>query len=134
MPTPVGTMRTSSRNVIRAGTAIAGGPASSDSATGATARQIRIAATREAGEREWVDGAEHQLSQPERAHRDEAVDGEQAAAVLVAGQLVEPRLGDDVLPGEAQPGEEPHRHPRRRGDDQSEGEDRRRQDRRQQAA
>ena len=43
----------------------------------------------EAGEREWVDGTEHQLSHPERAHRDKAVDGEQAPAGLAVGRAVQ---------------------------------------------
>ncbi len=61
-----------------------------------------------------VHGEQQHLADAECARRDDGVDRQQASAVLVGRQIVEPRFGDDVLPGQAQPGHESQPRPRRR--------------------
>jgi hypothetical protein len=93
--------------------ATVGATASSERATGATASEVMmlamanpvIACASSIGE-------QHDLSETERARGDDRIDREQPSAVLVGRQIVEPRLGDDVLAGEAQPGDEAQPRPR----------------------
>ena len=66
---------------------------------------------REPGDLVWVEPSEPELTDAVRDDGREVVQRQDPSPDLVGGELVQPRLGHDVLAGEAGAHREPQRHP-----------------------
>ena len=128
-PTPVGTTLAKSRNEMCVRSSTPGATASSDSATGATASDVMMLAMANPVTARSVHAEQQQLAETKGTRRDDRVDRQQPATVLVGRQVVEPRLGHDVLTGQAQPGDEAKPGPCRRRLGEADRQHRRRQQR-----